>query len=119
MYNRRLKLFFILMIVIGVLALFSPAPIPMPKSIPHFDKYAHFALFLFLSCASHLLLSARRPILAQLPVLTLALSTEWLQQAFLPLREFSLQDAAANLSGFLLGCTLCFFLWQQRRFEIE
>ncbi|NOQ36349.1 MAG: hypothetical protein GQ569_10710 [Methylococcaceae bacterium] len=96
----------------AVLALFSPEPIPMPKSIPYFDKYAHFGLFLLLSCSCYLFFSKRSPIFHQLPVLLLAISTEWIQELFLPLRDFSMADAAANLTGVLIGSALYFFFWR-------
>ena len=102
----------ILGVVLGLAALFSPFPIPMPENIPYFDKYLHFLFFLFLSCSCSLIFSNSSPIFRQLPGLALAICSEWIQHAFFPLREFSLTDAAANLSGFLLGIFICFLFWR-------
>ena len=107
---RFIKAFFVLLYLLGLYALFREHPIPMPKSIPNFDKLAHFGLFFSLASINYFVFSKKHPFYYQSPLLLLALSSEWIQSLFLPLRHFSLGDATANLSGFLAGFVICFLL---------
>ncbi|NOR71288.1 MAG: hypothetical protein GQ532_16580 [Methylomarinum sp.] len=109
-----IRLLFILLYGFGFYALFRQEPLPMPSNYPNFDKFAHFSLFFSLSCFSYLVSSDRYFLYAQFPLLFLALSSEWIQSLFLPHRHFSLADAGANISGFLLSFILCFCLWQYK-----
>jgi len=105
---------FILLYGFGFYALFRQEPLPMPSNYPDFDKFAHFSLFFSLSCFSYLVSSSRYFLVAQLPLLFLALCSEWVQSYFLPHRHFSMGDATANVSGFLLSFILCFLFWRYK-----
>ena len=105
---------FILLYGFGFYALFRQEPLPMPSNYPDFDKFAHFSLFFSLSCFSYLVSSSRYFLVAQLPLLFLALCSEWVQSYFLPHRHFSMGDATANVSGFLLSFILCLLFWRYK-----
>lgn len=109
-----IRISFILLYAFGLYALFRQEPMPMPDNYPNFDKFAHFSIFFSLSCLSYIVSLKRHFLYIQLPLLLLALSSEWLQSTFLPHRQFSFADATANLLGFFLGFTLCLILWRYK-----
>lgn len=91
-------------------ALFRPKSWTSPASLPDLDKFAHFALFLSMSCTSFWVFrSDIRRWYYHMPLLVLAIFSEIYQGSFLPDRQFGLGDLTANLLGIFSG--YFFYLW--------
>ncbi|MGR9088883.1 MAG: VanZ family protein [Gammaproteobacteria bacterium] len=102
------RTFFVSLCCFAVYALFRPEPWAMPDQIPDFDKFAHFALFLALSCCSYFVFQWAHPLVYQLlPLSFLAGFSEWFQAVFLSDRHFGIGDLKADVLGILLGFVFC------------
>lgn len=101
------RIIFIALCGFAIYSLFRFDPWPMPENIQGFDKWAHFALFLALSCSSYFVFVSMSPVFYQLPLLAFAVSSEWIQAVFLPRRSFSMGDLEADLTGVVLGSLFC------------
>jgi hypothetical protein len=97
-------------------AVFSRQPAPM--LFQHADKVGHLLGFAALAVSAWLALGSCagigrgcrvRNLGLWSALMMVALGAEWLQPLVSPLRQFSLEDMAANLLGVLLGGVLC--LW--------
>lgn len=93
-------------------------PTPLPQGFAHSDKLGHIVGFFALVLLGYRAASSRMgmPFLILLVgLLALAVSSEWIQSAWLPLRTASLWDLAANLSGCVLGLmAVVGWEWSQR-----
>ena len=79
---------------------------PLPQGFAHSDKLGHVGGFFALVLLGYRATSCRFgvPFLILLAgLLALAVGSEWIQSAWLPLRTASRADLAANLSGYVLG----------------
>jgi VanZ family protein len=100
-------------------AVFSRQPPPM--LFQHADKVGHLLGFAALASSARLTLGSYPDMPGRVRVLWLwavlvvvALGAEWLQPLVSPLRQFSLEDIAANLAGVLLGALLSRLVWSLR-----
>ncbi len=99
---------FVFLVCFAFYALFRPEPWAMPEHLPDFDKFAHFLLFLAISCSSYFVFVSGNPVFYQLiPLLFLAVFSEWYQGVSLTARHFSMGDMAADLLGILGGFLFC------------
>lgn len=97
-------LLFVLSVLVCGYFLFRQTP--PPQIFAHSDKLGHIGGFFALVLLGYRAASSRFgvPFLILLAgLLALAVGSEWIQSAWLPLRTASRADLAANLSGYVLG----------------
>lgn len=104
--QRPLLCRFLFVISVLVCGYFMFRQGPLPQWFAHSDKLGHVGGFFALVLLGYRATSCRIrfPFLILLTsLLALAVSSEWIQSAWLPLRTASIADLAANLGGYALG----------------
>ncbi|MCF6355827.1 MAG: VanZ family protein [Candidatus Polarisedimenticolaceae bacterium] len=102
------QLAFIAVSSICFYALFRETPFTLPEEYPELDKLAHTTLFVLLSiCTLWLINNIVNGLAIAALISIFAGASEWVQSVWLPLRDFSYEDVAANFIGVLLG--FCFW----------
>ena len=106
--------------VIGLLVcgyfLFCPTP-PLPQGFAHSDKLGYVGGFFVLMLLGYRATSCRfgvQFLILLAGLLALAVGSEWIQSAWLPLRTASRADLAANLCGCVLGLAVVAGLQRRR-----
>jgi hypothetical protein len=101
-------LYFLLLLLIVIMADMGNLPYNFLGKIPYYDVYGHFILYGIASFLSHLALGGKKIVIAQIflplgPFLfTLVTIAEEISQIHLPHRTFSIIDLNASLIGIIL-----------------
>lgn len=107
-------LIFMMISAVSLYAFFRQAPFKVPAQYPGLDKAIHVALFSLLT--GHILQWINRPAAKWagcVGVIGFALASEYAQAMWLPQRDFSLEDLAANITGVVVGISL-YWLYRTR-----
>ena len=100
-----------MVVLVSLVVLFAPRA-PSEQSIPNLDKVVHATLFLALAATTRWRFGPGVGRL--LPVLAYAVASELIQWRWLANRDGDVRDAAADVSGALLGWLLAKH-WLARR----